>query len=82
MADVTITVDRADLDWVLDISEGYTFAADRIRAAIPEPTWEPSEAMVKAYLKAFASNAAVARHTLIALHDAGFDLTLREGHDG
>lgn len=55
--DVTITVSRADLDAVTRYTTGgygrYMDAMARIRAAIPEPEWEPTEEQIVAGRKWF-----------------------------
>ena len=76
-------------DWwaASDRSEPNVFTATRLDAlcgAIPKPPWEPTEAQITAACLCTArqpnrsSDRNSARAGLIAFHDAGFDLTLRE----
>lgn len=82
--EVTITVDRADLDTVIrEAKESGTDAtwraADRIYRATPPPAWEPTHEQVQAIVRAseriepiaFESRAAEGREFLKAMHAEG-----------
>lgn len=77
--DITLTVSREDLERVLSEAQYESGIVDRIRAAIPQPTWEPSDEMVKAGQRAWVG---AETPTVVAelkrLHAAGIDMTLRD----
>ena len=79
--EVTITVLRADIERVLsDESSIWQNSAifERLRAAIPEPEWEPSEEQIAGYAGAFGFDLPRQRVVVIGnirkLREAGFTL--------
>lgn len=80
--EVTITVRRETLEWVLGAARTHPGAitrarVDEIEAAIPPPPWEPSDEQIKAYCEAWSWSARNRLHAidgLRKLHAAGLVL--------
>lgn len=85
--EITITVDREDLQKVIHLagSFGNIDAVKRVQAAVPEPEWEPSEALVKKTVEAWYGDKAsfqyyssVASTYLKKMHNVGIEFNLTE----
>lgn len=80
--EVTITVSRADLGVVLRYithahpglpmpGSAVSLAVERVRAAIPEPEWHPSDEQVDAWQRAFPGTRYSSITSLTFLHREG-----------
>lgn len=100
---VSIEVDREDVLAVCEfvflhappehVGRGaeWVAVADRLKAALPQPEWEPSDEQMAHFMRVMypnpqqrASSISIewASDALKALHRAGFNLTLRTETDG